>query len=147
MSRLLLPNGGDHPDAAAKLLSDAGVLLAGSRCDGAAYLAGYVVECALKSLVLVEQGVAVSAVKPFRHDLNRLSVRALQLAALPSSKTARYVPRQTAGHSLYDPKHGWSETLRYRPPGVPPTTAQAWVAEAQGVFESTVLPMRLDGVI
>lgn len=54
MSRLRLPNGDDHPEAAGKRLSDARVLLPAGRADGAAYLAGYVVECSLKSVLLHE---------------------------------------------------------------------------------------------
>ena len=37
-------------------MQDSGVLLAGGRYDGAAYLAGYVVECALKTLIQLEAG-------------------------------------------------------------------------------------------
>lgn len=149
MSGLLLANGDDHPEAAAKHLSDANVLNAASRPDGAAYLAGYVVESSLKSLVLVEEGLPASNNRSFRtHDINDLSTRVLRLAALPSARTARYIPKQTAGHALYDPNNGWRETLRYRPAGaVTPAMAQAWLTEAQAVFESTILPLRLDGVI
>jgi hypothetical protein len=55
MSRLALPNGDDHPDAAHKHLLDAEALLTQQRADGAAYSSGYVVECALKSLWLHEK--------------------------------------------------------------------------------------------
>jgi len=150
MSNLLLGNGDDHPDAAGKHLSDATVLNAAGRSDGAAYLAGYVVESSLKSLLLVELGVTAgeSEARKLKHQLGTLSGRVLRLAALPSARTARYVPKQTAGHSLYDPTNGWRETLRYRAPGaVTAQTAQDWLTEAQAVFESTILSMRLDGVI
>jgi len=149
MSNLLLQNGDDHPEAAAKHLTDATILCAASRPDGAAYLAGYVVESSLKSLVLLDQGLPAGSTRLFRtHDINDLSARVLQLAALPSARTARYIPKQAAGHSLYDPNIGWRETLRYRAPGgTLPQTAKDWLSEAQAVFESTILPMRLDGVI
>jgi hypothetical protein len=149
MSNLLLLNGDDHPEAAAKHLDDAMVLCGADHADGAAYLAGYVVESSLKSLVLVEDGLPAGTTRAFKtHNINNLSSKALHLAALPSARTAKYIPRQTAGHSLYDPVNGWSETLRYRAPGaITPQTAQDWVREAQAVFESTILPMRLDGVI
>jgi len=141
MSRLRLPNGDDHPDAAGKHLDDASVLLPAGRSDGAAYLAGYVVECALKSIILVAGG------HPWGHDLNALGREALRLAALPGARSARYVPRMTQGHTLYDPASGWTETLRYREPGaVTPTDAGSWLGEAQVVYESAIVAMRLDGV-
>lgn len=142
MSGLRLANGDDHPEAAGKHLSDAHVLLPAGRADGAGYLAGYVVECSLKSLILVGAG------QPWGHDLNALGVEALRLAALPGARSARYVPRMTPGHSLYDAAAGWRETLRYREPGaVTPVDAGSWLAEAQAIYESTIAPMRLDGVV
>jgi hypothetical protein len=143
MSHLQLPSGDDHPEAAGKHLADAQVLLAAARADGSAYLAGYVVECALKSICILEQGSAART-----HDLNALSLDALRLAALPGARTARYVPRMTAGHSLYDTTSGWRETLRYRAAGaVTPADAGSWLAEAQAVYESTIVSMCLDGVV
>ncbi|MBI2528539.1 MAG: HEPN domain-containing protein [Candidatus Rokubacteria bacterium] len=142
MSRLRLPSGDDHPEAARKHLEDASVLLPAGRADGAAYLAGYVVECALKSLILVAAG------HPWGHDLNALGREALQLAALPEARSARYIPRMSQGHPLYDAASGWRETLRYREPGaVTPADAGSWLGEAQAVYESAIVPMRLDGVV
>jgi HEPN domain-containing protein len=141
MSRLRLPNGDDHPDAAGKHFDDATVLLPAGRSDGAAYLSGYVVECALKSLIVVGAGT------PWGHDLNALGQEALRLAALPGARSAKYIPRMNPTHSLYDAASGWRETLRYREPGaVAAADAAAWLAEAQAVYESTIVPMRLDGV-
>jgi hypothetical protein len=42
----------DHPEAARKHLDDARVLRRAERLDGAAYHSGYVVECALKAVLL-----------------------------------------------------------------------------------------------
>jgi len=154
MSRLRLASGDDHPEAAGKQLSDAQVLLPAGRADGAAYLAGYVVECALKSIVILEHSLhmnleaAGKQARRFGHKLNSISRNALRLAAVPGARTARYVPRMTAGHSLYDTTSGWRETLRYRAAGaVAPSDAGSWLAEAQAVYESTIVPMRLDGVV
>ena len=47
--------GDDHPDAAAKNLDDAMTLLAARRFDGAGYLAGYVVECSLKTVIVLQE--------------------------------------------------------------------------------------------
>jgi len=144
----------DYPEAAAKHLNDALVLREAARWDGAAYLSGYVVECALKCLVILDRPSSASVdsagrqARDFRHDLNRLSQEALRLAALPGAITARYAPRMTPGHSIYDRVLGWRETIRYREPGaIPSADADAWVTEAQAVYESTVIRMRLDGVV
>ncbi len=150
MSKLLLEGGDDHAEAAGKHLVDALTLEAAGRSDGAAYLAGYVVESSLKSLLLLDMGLAAGekAAKKLGHRLGDLSNAALALATLPTGKTARYIPKQTAGHSLYDPSNGWRETLRYRAPGtISPTTAKDWLIEAKAVYDSTIVPMRLDGVI
>ena len=56
VSRLQQNNGDDYPEAASKHLEDATVLFAGTHADGAAYLAGYVVECALKTLIQAQTG-------------------------------------------------------------------------------------------
>ncbi|MRG94456.1 hypothetical protein [Polyangium spumosum] len=53
MSNLASSNGDDYPAAAAKHLEDARTLLDAQRHDGAAYLAGYVVECSLRSVVMI----------------------------------------------------------------------------------------------
>jgi len=158
VSRIRLPNGDDHPEAAGKHLSDASVLLEAGRntgrADGAAYLSGYVVECALKCLVILDRAPSIGIeaageqARRFRHDLGALSREALSLAALPGSRTARYVPRVTSGHPFYDRTTGWSETLRYRAPGAPVfQEAESWLTEARAVYESTVAVMRIDGVV
>ncbi len=49
----LAHGGDDFPDAAGKNLSDAMTLLEANRYDGAGYLAGYVVECSLKTFIVL----------------------------------------------------------------------------------------------
>lgn len=134
--------GDDHPDAAGKHLDDAEVLLGADRFDGAAYHAGYVVECSLKSVILAAGGNA------WGHHLSELSSEATSLAALPSGSAARYAPGIAVGHSLYDTVDGWKSDLRYKSPGaVASTDAHAWVDEARRVYGATVARMRLDGVV
>ncbi|HSN99090.1 MAG TPA: hypothetical protein VLS89_12425 [Candidatus Nanopelagicales bacterium] len=53
MSSLALSNKDDYPAAAAKHLDDARALLDAQRLDGAGYLAGYVVECSLRTVIMV----------------------------------------------------------------------------------------------
>ena len=75
MSRLQQGNGDDYPEAAGKHMKDCNVLMAASRCDGAAYLAGYVVECALKTLIQLQTGKAEHS-----HDLRGLCEQLDELA-------------------------------------------------------------------
>ena len=87
MSQLRQGNGDDYPEAAGRHMQDSGALLAGGRPDGAAYLAGYVVECALKTLIQLETG------RPrYSHDLSglcdvldTLAAQALVLAGIISA--------------------------------------------------------------
>lgn len=49
---------------------------------------------------------------------------------------------------MYARGPGWSETVRYRAEGsVAPADASDWVEEARRVFQSVIVPMRLDGVL
>ena len=87
MSTKLQATGEDYPEAVLKHCDDARHLIAGNRPDGAAYLAGYAIECTLKTVVQVERGNN----RLIRdHDLNNLNTLALGLAAQPSGKTAKY---------------------------------------------------------
>ena len=141
MSKLCLPNGDDHPDAAHKHLVDSGVLLARQRPDGAAYLSGYVVECALKSLHVLETGQALRG-----HDFRSLVGQVNAVATVAGVKTARYFGPVTSG-VLASAIGGWTETMRYHAPSMALGDAQSWHACARDVFQETVHQMRLDGVI
>jgi len=143
----LASGGDDHPDAAGKHFNDATVLVAAYRFDGAAYLAGYVAECSLKTLVIVAnmgaQGLtrAAKTAADLKHNLNTITKSALQLASLPNSATAKYV------FSSSPIVAGWSPRMRYSAPSVQQTTAIQWLAEAKALYAATVAQMRLDGVI
>jgi len=141
MSRLRLANGDDHPDAAQQHLLDAGVLLAQQRPDGAAYLSGYVVECALKSLHVLETGQALRG-----HNFGSLVNQVSAVAAVAGAKTARYFGQATKGvpSSVIG---SWKPEMRYRAPSMALGDAQSWHACASDVFSETVHQMRLDGVL
>lgn len=141
MSRLRLPNGDDHPEAAHKHLLDAGALLAQQRPDGAAYLSGYVVECALKSLLVLETGQALRS-----HDFQSLVGQVSAAASVAGAKTAKYFGRATRG-VLTSAIGGWKPEMRYHAPSMTLGDAQSWHACARDVFEETVHQMRLDGVL
>lgn len=143
----LASGGDDHPDAAGKHLNDATALAAAHRFDGAAYLAGYVAECSLKTLVIVAnmgaQGLAGAAKTAFdlNHNLNTITKSALQLASLPNSATATYI------FSSSPIAAGWSPRMRYHAPIVQQAKATQWLTEVSALYEATVAKMRLDGVI
>jgi len=142
MSKLARQNGDDYPAAAEKNFTDAELLFQAGRFDGAGYLTGYVVECVLKTYILVGGN------KPWGHNLNDLSQEALSLAAMPNAKTAKYLLKQTANHPMYDRQAGWRETIRYRAPAsITAQQAQGWLVEARAVYASAIPQMKLDGLI
>lgn len=142
MSRLQQNNGDDYPEAAGKHLKDAGVLLTGARPDGAAYLAGYVVECALKTLIQVQTGR-----RTISHDLAGLRNSLGAIAAQAGPQTQRYFAAAAAllnGASIL----GWNPEVRYRAVGyVTSATAGSWLQEAGAVYSRVIGGLRLDGVI
>ena len=150
MSKLGLANGDDHPEAAQKHLLDARALLSQQRADGAAYLSGYVVECALKSLWLLETGLPAGNAMLWTgrqgHDIKGLSAQVATFASVAGAKTARYFKTATSGvpHGAIA---GWTPDLRYRPPGISLADARAWYLAADMVFQETVAQMRLDGML
>ena len=141
MSKLQTLDGDDYPDAALKHLLDAQTLLGQQRADGAAYLSGYVVECALKSVWQLETG------KPRKgHDLPVLAQAVSAVATVAGAKTARYFKAATSG-VLSSAIAAWKPEMRYQSPSMSVGDAQAWCNVANAVFLETVGQMRLDGVL
>ena len=100
MSRLRQANCDDYPEAAGKHMQDSRLLLAGGRHDGAAYLAGYVVECALKTLIQLEAGQV-----RYSHDLSGLDLELDKLAAQASSLAGKlYLSAQATVASVDYPQ-------------------------------------------
>lgn len=142
----------DHPEAAGKHFEDARALYRASRFDGAAYLAGYVVECSLKTILLhdasYEPGTHAHEPtklrawhrklrgKGFGHDLGRL------LASAVGAEGARYLSAVEPEASVM----GWTETMRYWAPSVSSEKATAYLSWAD-VAIGPVVRMRLDGVL
>lgn len=148
MSRQKLPNGDDYPDAATKNLDDARTPLAGGRADGAAYLCGYVLECAFKTLIVFgESGGkppwSAARARGGGHRLRELSGSAARLSALLTSSASRYPPDMDESHPVYGT---WSETMRYREAGaISAAVASSWLEEAEKVWRSVVSKMALAG--
>jgi len=142
MSQLQQPNGDDHPEAARKHLEDARVLLARGRADGAAYLSGYVVECALKSIILLATANAIKG-----HSLKDLRLTARSVLWHPQAGAARYITNAVTGLSSSGIASGWETAMRYQAPHMTTSQANAWFTEAQDLYRATVYQMVLDGAI
>lgn len=121
---------------------DSEALLTVKRYDGAGYLAGYTVECTLKTLIWVESGRDRGG-----HDLNNLTSQALQLLSLPGQRTASYVKHHNITSLSYG-SAGWRPSLRYEAEGtVLKAVSEAWVSEGRRLHDEIIIPMKLDGVI
>lgn len=139
MSRLRQSNGDDYPAAARRHLEDADVLHAGDRHDGVAYLAGYVVECAMKTVIQVETGSAARS-----HDLAGLDRTLAALSARVGAQTARLYAR--AVPLLRDPALlGWDPAMRYRGPETSQADAAARLRVAGEVYRVVIGGLALDG--
>lgn len=93
-------------------IAEAGVLLAAGKWDGAYYLAGYAVECALKACIAkrtrAEDFPPREARDYYTHDIERL-VKSLKIeAALNAAKSAN-----RAFETFWELVDGWSEESRY----------------------------------
>ena len=133
MSNLKKSNGDDYPAAALKHLQDAEVLLKGRRFDGAAYLAGYVVECALKTLIQVESGRQVR----HSHELTSLLDELDVLAVQATTRTGRLYVRVAAALRTADVLC-WKPRMRYRGPEVTSSEADAWLRNAREAYSLIV---------
>jgi hypothetical protein len=131
----------DYPGAVSKHVLDCETLLAAGHFDGAGYLAGYAVECTIKTVAQVEG----SPLRP-SHDLGKLSRGALALVALSSARTARYLSDPNFTTLTYGDPPGWRETIRYQAAGfITPADAANWVGEARRLYDEVIVQMRLNG--
>jgi hypothetical protein len=149
MSSLRTANGDDHPEAARKHLLDAQVLLGQQRPDGAAYLSGYVVECALKSLWLHQTGIPMGKMpwgKKHGHGISFLASSVGAFANVAGAKTSRYYKQATSSVAA-SAIAAWGPEMRYRPVTMTSGDAKAWCQIASDVFQETVAQMQLDGVL
>ncbi|MGK3969216.1 HEPN domain-containing protein [Sorangium sp. So ce118] len=128
----------DYSSAARRHLQDALTLLEAKRTDNAAYLAGYVIECSLKKLLEVHGHGA----REYGHDLERLSGRALSLAAILSPGSTRYRVDDIEG--LQDVVGFWTPVLRYLQTGTLVGSEQM-VDVASRVYKGFLVEAILDG--
>ena len=157
MSHLLTDQGDDHAEAADKHYCDAHALLDRQRFDGAAYLAGYVVECSLKTHLLLAQclvGRTIDqaqlgkwakklALKPLGHNLSNLLCETTTPSFARYCPAPSYSPGISAGDKIIS---DWTESMRYRPASISKEIAEEFLDSATAAYRS-VLNMKLDGVL
>lgn len=134
-------NRDDFPNAAGKHLSDAEMLLSANRYDGSAYLAGYVVECAMKTLIQVESGRVIRT-----HSFETLTNTILFSCALAGARTSKYITTKIREIPQAPIAH-WKETMRYHAPHMTQNDTTAWVNDAKQIYTDSIAHMILDGVI
>jgi len=155
---LLAYQGDDYPVASTKHLADAQTLAKNGRHLGCAYLAGYVVECALKSVLLYEAswdqaarrydsqklGKEQARLRQFAHNLKALRDEVIGVNVRATTRSQRYVPNLPRGAVIWD----WSESLRYRAPtAIMPPHAQSMLQDATKVYQQTISLMARDQVL
>ena len=130
----------DFTAAAARHWNDAGILFSVGRFDNAAYLAGYVVECSLKSLIKS----AGLAPKPFSHAVKTLAGDVLLLACIAAPSIRRYCLPTSA--QLDHLVKNWNPEMRYWPTGqVAKVLAEDWISAAGEAYRALVIERVLDG--
>lgn len=132
-----------YPEAAARHLRDAQNLMNLGRWDNAVYHAGYVVECAFKTLVTVY--VMDADGKAFGHDLETLQGRAVERlrvmypavdGRLPVSRTENTQLAQDHPVRRYFSSGRWSER-----------DARLAIRRAAEIYDEIIPPLLLDGLI
>lgn len=150
--------GDDYPVASKKHLDDAEALANSRRHVGCAYLAGYVVECALKTVLLFEASWESRAgtydprkladeqarLRLFSHGLRDLFEEVTRVCAAATSRSQRYLPKLSAHAAILS----WEVSLRYRPPSyLMPIQAQEMLTDARKVYQQTIEMMARDQVL
>lgn len=125
-----------HLDGAERMLGDPALP------DECAYLAGYVVECALKAVAECS-GLAG---KDFAHSLRALTGPVLVRAYALWPCSRRYA--LPVDPELDRVRDGWTPEMRYSRTGsVSTSEAGVWLSGATGIVESVLIPAILDGVV
>ena len=142
MSHLRQSNGDDYPEAAGRHILDSRALVARRRFDGAAYLAGYVVECTLKTLIQLETGRADHS-----HDLPGLLDQLDVLAAQVGARHGKVYLAIEASLRSSDVVNNWNSGQRYRGPEASANLARAWHREAAHAYRRVFGELNLAGAI
>lgn len=175
MSNLVHKNKDDYPAAARKHLLDAGALVDAGRFDGAGYLAGYVVECSLRTIVMVgacarrarlplcdlKKELAPGSATLHRygpaayqearnvagdHDLDVLAAATTTYAAELNAANVSYAPTVDRTRAPFG--GAWTHKLRYRADGeTVEADAREWITAAETLYTASVGMMMRDGVV
>ena len=116
--------------------------MAGGRHDGAAYLAGYVVECVLKTLIQLETGGPTIS-----HDLSGLCDRLDKLAAQVGARHGKVYLAAEASLRASRVLNDWKPEQRYRGPGVTANDARTWYREGDVAYQQIMGQLYLAGAI
>ena len=127
-------------DAAARHLDDAMLLKSQRRFDNAAYLSGYVVECAMKAVLEASSMTP----KGLGHELGAISVDAISLLWIVAPAMRRY--EAPASNDVDELIRNWKPDLRYGASNAfDSVKAEQWTSAARQVFDSFVVSSVLDG--
>ncbi|XXY54236.1 hypothetical protein WME91_24200 [Sorangium sp. So ce269] len=130
----------DFPSAASRHLRDAKRLVTDSPANSF-YLAGYVAECSLKTVVALP-GLHAPA---FGHQLIKLRDDGLDLAIVMAPGLSRYRPSLRAVDRV---RARWSESHRYdASDDITEAQAKEMIEAADEIFRACVFEMFLDGVL
>lgn len=133
----------NYTSAAARHYMDAVLLLDNNRYENAGYLAGYVVECSLKAIIVSGEGPHPSV---YGHDIKILGGAALDLALLLSPAMHRYQAQSV--DEILNAFRVWSPLWRYLPTDEifkHKKEMENLVATAKKAFQEFVVPTILDG--
>jgi HEPN domain-containing protein len=131
--------------AASRHLHDSEILLKEQRWDNAVYLAGYVVECAFKTLVELYLDGNDEATKKFGHNISQLEGKAMDRLRviypflgkeLPSSRISGTVLAIDHPERRYAESSLWTKD-----------EAEKSVKRAKEIYQETILKLVLDGLI
>jgi hypothetical protein len=127
--------------ASGKHLDDVEFLYETKRFDNAAYLAGYVAECALKTLLISQ---SLPSTKELGHDLHLMTGSAIHLAIILSPELRRYpIPTSPAFIQFV---RTWKPDERYDAFGTTTAAlADERVSSARETYLLTIVPQLLDG--
>lgn len=115
-SRLKISMSEHYPNAACRHLADSKMLLDKKRFHGSAYLAGYVVECSLKALIVSPTPPPGVDVRSIGHDLSALHNQLNQMASARQGAWRRQVSSSLLGtlRSFLDAQTpAWNPSMRY----------------------------------
>lgn len=127
-----------YSNAACRHLADSKTLLDAKRFHGSAYLAGYVVECSLKALIVSPTPPPGVDVRRIAHDLSALHSQLNQMASARRGPSRRQVSGSLLGtlRSFLDAQTpAWGPSMRYQSTDVSwQTKAPVWWEMASRCF-------------